>query len=167
MGKNGKHTQKEADEALAKILDPNWTPGSIPGDADFVGPIQRGWTLAPNGDGAHMVERVNVRGREALSAFDKTDTPRYYPSGTPEAAGAAHMRMHRSTRDAGIGLRQGSNSALSDAELLQRYRRAYSDPRIQGIRGDLRTPNRRITIARNVSPAEAFEALMQWFAIIN
>jgi hypothetical protein len=27
MVKNGKHTQKEVDDALAKILDPNWKPG--------------------------------------------------------------------------------------------------------------------------------------------
>ncbi len=114
--------------------------------------------------GAHMVERVNVRGRSGLAAFDQAETPRYYPTVTPENAGAAHVRIHQATRDAGIGIREGSNAALSDAELLARYKQAYSDPKLQGIRGDLRTPDGNTVIARDVTPAEAYKALQKWFA---
>jgi hypothetical protein len=135
----------------------------IPGDADYVGPIQRGWTLTPQGAGAHMVPRVNVRGRQVLAAFDEPGTPRFYPAGTPENAGAAHTRLHEAVRNAGIGLREGSNAALSDAELLQRYRKAYADPRLNGIRGDVRTPDGTTAIAKDVTPAEAFEALQRWY----
>jgi hypothetical protein len=114
--------------------------------------------------GAHMVERVNVRGRSALTALDQPGTPRFYPSGTAEAAGAAHQRLHKATNSAGIALREGGNATLTDADLIARYRQAYSDPSLAGIRGDLRTPNGKTVIATNVTPAEAFDALMQWFA---
>jgi RHS repeat-associated protein len=136
----------------------------IPGDASFVGPVKPGWTLAPAGQGAHLVERVNVLGRPNLGAFDQIITPRFYPRGTPESAGAAHIRLHQATREAGIGLRQGSNASLTDAQLLQRYRQAYSNPRLNGIRGDLRTPDGGAVIASDVTPADAFEALLLWFS---
>src|SRR5207237_476465 len=59
-------------------------PTPIPGDADFIGPVRGGsWKLTLDGEGAHLIERVNLRGRPALSALDSADTPRYYPSGTP------------------------------------------------------------------------------------
>ena len=135
----------------------------IPGDADFVGPHPKSWTLAPAGEGAHMVEKAGVAGREGLAAFDTPGTPRFYPSGTPENAGAAHIRLHKATRDAGIALRKEANSRLSDAELLEQYRRAYNDPCLDGIRGDLRTPDGSTVIASGVTPSEAFEALLEWF----
>jgi hypothetical protein len=137
----------------------------IPGDADFVGPVgPGGWRMTSRGMGAHMVERVNVRGRAGLAALDQAGTPRFYPSGTAEAAGAAHQRLHAATNNAGIALREGGNAAMTDAELLARYRKAYSDPSLAGIRRDLRTLNGQTTLATNVTPAEAFEALMRWFA---
>ncbi len=155
-----------AEEAAAvEAAETAPTPGMpIPGDADFVGPVAPGWRLTPRGMGAHMVERVNVRGRAGLSALDQGETPRFYPSGTPEAAGAAHVRLHQATRNAGIGLREGANASMSDADLLARYRQAYSNPSLAGIRGDLRTPNGQTVIATNLTPADAFDALMKWFA---
>jgi hypothetical protein len=110
-----------------------------------------------------MVGKSSVAGREGLTAFDTPGTPRFYPSGTPENAGAAHVRLHQAMRNAGIQLRKGGNSGLTDAELLQGYGRAYKDPCLDGIRGDLRTPDGSKVIASGVTPAEAFEALLEWF----
>ena len=134
----------------------------IPGDHDFIGPHARGWRLTPDGEGAHLVERVNVADRPALSQYDQADTPRFYPHGTPENAGAAHVRLHAATRDAGIRLRRGQNDHLSDAELITRYRQAYADQQLTGIRGDLRTPDSSTVVATDVTPDEAMEALMRW-----
>ena len=134
-----------------------------PGDADFIGPHpKRTWKLVEEGEGAHLVQRANVRGRAALALFDQPGTPRFYPSGTPENAGAAHTRLHQATRDAGIELQAGGNGNLSDKELLQRFIRAYSDPSLNGIRGDLRTPDGKLVLGRNVTPAEAFALLLKW-----
>jgi hypothetical protein len=72
--------------------------------------------------------------------------------------------LHEVTRAGGISLlRNGLTSQLSDAERLQAYELAYSDPVLNGIRGDLRTPNGNV-LARNVTPSEAFAALLSWFA---
>src|SRR5262249_14256540 len=136
----------------------------IPGDHDFIGPIAPGGRrLTPRGMGHHMVERVNVESRPTLAAFDRPDTPRYYPTGSPEAAGAAHTRLHAAIRDAGLAP-QGGHRGVGETVLFQRYTQAYSDPRIQGIRGDVRTPNGRTVIATDVTPAQAYQALLQWFA---
>ena len=65
-----------------------------PGDVDFTGPIPSGsWTLVPEGEGAHLIERSNVRGRSDLSIYDQPETPRYYPYGTPESVGQAHINI--------------------------------------------------------------------------
>ena len=135
---------------------------ALPGDADFVGPINSGsWTLAPNGEGAHLVERSNVRGRASLASFDTTDTPRYYPYGTPESAGQAHIRLHEATRNAGIKLR-GGNPNLSDFELIERYKKAYNNSALNGIRGELRLPDSSRIIVADVIPSKAFMALLEW-----
>lgn len=141
---------------------PTRTP--IPGDSDFIGPVQSGsWRLTPNGAGAHMVERANVRGRTGLQVFDEADTPRFYPNGTPENAGQAHIRLHEATRNEGIRLR-GGNSNLTDQQLLDAYRRAYSNPNLNGIQGSLRTPNSSVNLGDNLTPSQAFDRLMQWRA---
>ncbi|TWT38310.1 hypothetical protein Enr8_00020 [Blastopirellula retiformator] len=150
-----------ANEILKK-LDDFRAPTTIPGDAGFIGPHKNSWTLTPQGAGAHLVERANVSGRSALRQFDQPGTPRFYPSGSPENAGAAHIRLHRATKNAGIKLRRGGNSNLSDAELLQRYRQAYSDPALRGIRGDVRTPDGSTVIGTDVTPSEALDLLLQW-----
>ena len=135
---------------------------ALPGDADFVGPINSGsWTLAPNGEGAHLVERSNVRGRASLASFDTTDTPRYYPYGTPKSAGQAHIRLHEATRNAGIKLR-GGNPNLSDFELIERYKKAYNNSALNGIRGELRLPDSSRIIVADVIPSKAFMALLEW-----
>lgn len=140
--------------------DPPRVP--IPGDADYTGEIPAGsWKLAPDGMGAHLVERSNVKGRSEFAMYDREDTPRYYPYGTPENAGQAHIRMHAATRGGGIKLR-GGNPGLTAAELEALYNAAYSDSSLNGIRGDLRTPDSSVVIAKNVTPAEAWRYLMEW-----
>lgn len=134
---------------------------AIPGDADFVGPIPGdSWKLSHRGQGAQLIERINVKGRPKLSVFDTSSTPRYYPYGTPENAGQAHIRLHQATREAGINLR-GGNPNLTDEQLIKAYRNAYSNPSLEGILGDLRTPNSKIVV-RNLTPAQAFEELLKW-----
>jgi hypothetical protein len=150
--------------SAGSISAPDRVP--IPGDADFIGPMNgNSWKLSPNGMGAHLVERANVSGRPSLSVLDEAGTPTYYPRGTPEAAGAAHLRLHEATAGGNISLRTGGISAeLTDQELLEAYAHAYSDPLLEGIKGDLRVPGG-ATIATNVSPAEAYQALLRWLSV--
>ena len=140
---------------------------AVPGDANFIGPMQDSWTLVPDGMGAHLFERANVRGRPALSSLDQKDTPRFYPVGTPENAGQAHKRLHQATAAAGIRnrARKGEvspNPELSDGELIDGYRSAYNRPELKGILGSLRTPKGDKVEAVGVTPSEAFERLMKW-----
>lgn len=69
------------------------------------------------------------------------------------------MRLHAATKRAGIKLR-GGNPQMSDAELIERYSKAYSDPELEGILGALRTPNISLTLGKDLEPAEAFEKLL-------
>lgn len=52
---------------------------------------------------------------------------------------------------------------MSTKQLLQKYREAYADPSLQGIRGDLRTPGSRVVVGTNMTPLEAYDALLKWF----
>jgi len=135
---------------------------SVPGDANFIGPVPGGgWRLSSRGQGAHLVEKVNVEGRPDLAHFNTPETPRFYPKGTPESAGQAHVRLHQATKNAGIKL-QGGNPSLSDAELLNAYRKAYSSESIQGIVGDLRTPNGKTVVGTDLTASQSFEQLLIW-----
>lgn len=51
---------------------------------------------------------------------------------------------------------------MSDTELLENYLSAYDNPNLLGIRGDLHTPNSETVIKTNVTPGEAFKALLEW-----
>lgn len=117
--------------------------------------------MSPTGAGAHLVEKVNVKGRKNLKNYNKSKTPRYYPYGTPENAGQAHLRLHEATKKEGIRL-QGGNPNLSDKELIKKYKIAYADPELEGILGDLRTPNSKTIIATNATPKQAMEELQKW-----
>lgn len=96
--------------------------------------------------------------RTDLAHFDQKGTPRYYPVGSPENAGQAHIRLHAVTKRAGIIL----DPQMSDAELIERYSKEYSDPELEGILGSLRTPNSSLTLGKDLAPAEAFEKLLEW-----
>jgi hypothetical protein len=134
-------------------------PIPIPGNAAYKGPIKpNSWRLTSRGAGAHMFERANVKGRTLLTKLDQPGTPRYYPEGSPENAGQAHLRLHDATADAGIEL---GGSQLTDTDIIGAYQRAYSSPSLDGIRGDLRLPNGTM-FAKNVTPREAFDALVKW-----
>lgn len=107
------------------------------------------------------MEKVNVKDRPGLQCYNKKTTPRFYSYGSTRNAGEAHKRLHKATKKAGIRL-QGGNSTLSDKELINAYKKAYQDPELHGIRGDLRTPNGKIVIATNVSPSKAIKLLVEW-----
>ncbi|WP_236703382.1 hypothetical protein [Paenibacillus xylanivorans] len=134
------------------------------GDADYDGPLPaKSWTLAVNGDGAHLIERVNVRNRLDLEHFDQKTTPRFYPAGSPENAGQAHIRLHASTKKAGIKLR-GGNPTLTDDVLLKKYEAAYNDSELEGILGALRTPDSKLIVGDKLTPGEAYTKLLEWGA---
>jgi len=116
------------------------------GDAAYQGSLpSKSWTLTDDGDGAHLIERVNVKNRNNLAHFDQKGTPRYYPMGSPENAGQAHIRLHAATKRTGIKLR-GGNPSMTDEELINNYIKAYSDPELEGIFGSLRTPNKSLSL---------------------
>ncbi|MEW6352249.1 MAG: Ig-like domain-containing protein, partial [Thermodesulfobacteriota bacterium] len=136
---------------------------SIPGDVDYTGPLPTGsWRLSPKGQGAHLIERVNVEGRPSLLALDQAGTPRFYPHGSPENAGQAHIRLHLATRSVGIKL-QGGNPGMSDLELIKLYERAFCDPSLNGIRGSLRTPDAKVVVSPDTTPPDALRLLLEWF----
>lgn len=137
-------------------------PGA--GDADYDGPLpQRSWTTVPDGQGAHLVERGPAKASPRLRKFDQPDTPRFYPNGSPQNAGQAHLRLHDATREVGrIDLKKPLGGFTTEEDLLAAYRRAYADPRLNGIRGDLRTPDGRTVLATDVTPAEALAKLLEW-----
>lgn len=135
---------------------------ALPGDVDYVGPINEGsWVLTPDGEGAHLIEKANIKGRSELGKYNTTETPRYYPYGSPESAGQAHIRLHEATRNQGIKLR-GGNPELSDEELIEKYMKAYNSEELSGIRGELRTPDSSVVIAEDVTPSEAYKLLLEW-----
>ena len=120
------------------------------------------WVLTPIGDGAHLIERANIRRRtQDLGQYDKKDTPRYYPYGDIFNAGRAHVRLHEATSGNGIK-RSGGNPSLTTQDLLQKYEIAYSDKSLEFIRGELRTPDGKIFLGNALTPAEAFNRLKSW-----
>lgn len=136
---------------------------AIPGDADFIGPLQtKGkWRIIEKGQGAHLVEKSNIVGRSELSAFNDVDTPRFYPNGSADNGGYAHLRLHRATRAEGISL--GRSSHLTDVQLLVKYQRAYSRNELTNIKGTLRTPNSSAILGTNLTPEEAYKELLKWY----
>ena len=121
---------------------------------------KRSWTLVPSSDGAHLFEKANVSGRAKFAKLDKPGTPRYYPYGSDENAGQAHLRIHDATDAAGIKL---GGSRLTNADIINAYKRAYADPSLNGIKGDLRLPNGTPVLGgTGVTPGQAFDALLKW-----
>lgn len=148
---------KEIGDPLKTIL--NGEPLKMPGDEAYTGGTKpNSWRLTDDGMGAHLFERSNVKGRPALSKFDQPGTPRYFPAGTPENAGQAHLRIHDATAKAGINL---GSSPLTDDAIINAYKKAYSDASLGGIKGELRIPGGK-TLASGVTPGQAFEDLLEW-----
>ena len=80
--------------------------GFLMGDSQYSGLLPSdNWRLTQEGMGAHLYERNNVNKRSNMQIFDQANTPTYYPYGTPENAGQAHLRLHDATAKAGIKLR--------------------------------------------------------------
>lgn len=71
------------------------------------------------------------------------------------------MRLHRATSAEGVQLK-GRNTNMSNQQLLESYNRAYSRPELNGIRGELRTPNGQVNLGLNLSPSEVLQRLMNW-----
>lgn len=46
---------------------------------------------------------------------------------------------------------------MSNSDLINAYKKAYSDPKLDGITGNLRTPNSSVIVGKNLTPAQAFE----------
>src|SRR5262249_48548778 len=131
------------------------------GDAGYTGSMKpKSWRLVPKGMGAHLFERANVKNRPSFVKLDQKGTPRYYPDGSAENAGQAHLRLHDATDAAGISL--GNNPNMTDSDFINTYKKAYSDPSLNGIKGDLRTPDGTLVLGTGLTPAEAFDELIDW-----
>ena len=119
MVKNGKHTQKEADEALAKILDPNWKPGGTvaPKGADYsMKAVRERWwggkaPVRPNPD--------MPRGREYM------ELSHTYISNN----GAIGKHIPDSIKNRGWNLKPmwGSEHAMVDPHRYQFMKRTWKD----------------------------------------
>jgi len=149
----------EIGDALTEVLNEG-KPLLRPGDTGYTGRLkQRSWRLVSDKDGAHLFERANVKDRPSFAKLDQPRTPRYYPKTSPENAGQAHLRLHDATNAAGVDL---GGSTMTNDELIAAYEKAYADPSLDGIKGDLRTPNGGLVLATDVTPGEAFATLLDW-----
>jgi hypothetical protein len=144
-----------------------------PGDWNYTGklPTDRpGWRNTSNGRGHHMVEVAKADDTSRnLALFNQNDTPRFYVDGGvggANNAGYAHERIHNVLKEY-VHPWAKKTTQLTDQQLLIKYKQAYSDPRLNGIRGTLKTRGANgkvVEDARSVTPAEAFAALLKWFA---
>ena len=155
-------------EWVRQRLQRNRRP-SGPGDADYVGPLDRTRPLVEDGMGHHMQQRVHAGMYSEMRTFDLARTPRYYPESNhplpSQNAGHAHTRMHRALSSEGVpGNRaQTNNAGLTYHQLMELAHQGYANPGLQGIRGSLRTPNGDIVIIENATPLQAYNALLRWF----
>ncbi|RKH56655.1 DUF6531 domain-containing protein [Corallococcus llansteffanensis] len=114
------------------------------------------WKWNPdNGMGHHLVPRGKAASANLDLLSTKRDTPTYFP--TPYQP-ADHEALHQAQRPY-IGKIQGPWAGTQD-ELIVASRRGLED--LPNMRGDLRIPSTGEVIARDVSPTQAFDSLIQW-----
>jgi RHS repeat-associated protein len=114
------------------------------------------WAWNPDtGMGHHLVPRgkANSAGMPLLGT--DRHTPTFFPN--PYNPGD-HEAIHRAQRP-DVGPLQGPWTGTPD-ELLEASRRGLDD--IAHMRGDLKIPATGEVLAKNVTPAEAFDELMKW-----
>ena len=119
-----------------------------------------GWMPWPNPtrQGHHLVYQNKASGVPGLGHFATKETPTYffndpYTPGSHEAIHAAQAPH--------VGPRQGAWTGTPQG-LLDASGKGLNDPSVSGIRGDLRVIKTGEVLAANVSPAKAFERLMEW-----
>ena len=155
--------------------DPSGYNKNVFGDADYQGvEPTTGWQLAPDQDGAHMIEKGSITYKDTTSGLETTrsdlkffkskTTCRYFPNGSIYNAGEAHRRMHEQTRKNGVEVKS-DNFHLSDVEMLLRFDKAYSAPELQEIRGTVKNgykrKSKKVHIADNLPPHEAYRAILK------
>jgi RHS repeat-associated protein len=115
------------------------------------------WRWAPDGMGHHLVSRgkAGSMGLELLAS--EHGAPTFFP--IPYTSGD-HELLHRAQR-ATVGKLQGPWSGTVE-ELFEASRQGLESPTVAHLRGDLRIPATGEIIARNVTPVEAFDALIRW-----
>lgn len=86
---------------------------------------------------------------------------------TEELAGqgkqAAEVQSIRIDQCFTIAVEQAWQPIRRPHYLLELNHKGYADPSLSGISGSLRTPNGSVVIARDVTPLEAYNALLRWF----
>ncbi|KPX25322.1 hypothetical protein ALO72_200156 [Pseudomonas syringae pv. delphinii] len=124
------------------------------GWVDPLGWMPWGWN--PDGMGHHMVplKKANSVGLNELGT--KLKTPTFFP--IPYEKGL-HEELHRAIRP-DIGSLKGEWTKSAD-ELLEAAGRNLDS--VAHIRGDLRIPATGEVIAKNVTPKDAYSALMGWY----
>ena len=115
------------------------------------------WKWNPNGMGHHLVWRKKAESCGLSHLATERDTPTYFPN--PYSPGD-HEALHRA-QSKDVGGRQGAWAGSAD-ELLH-----ASGKGLEGMTmtGDLKIPSTGEVLAKDVTPAEAYKALMEWHAV--
>ena len=152
-GNNTRAQRKSTKDSNGYFMGDQMYSGAVPSNS---------WKLVGQGDGAHLYEKSNISKREVFDVFNQEDiTPTYYPYGSKESAGQAHLRLHDATAEAGIKLR-GGNPNLTDSDLMSLYEKAYSSKDLENIKGDLRVGDGSVVVGTDLTPEEAFKKLNEW-----
>lgn len=114
------------------------------------------WAWNPDtGMGHHLVPRGKANSAGVPLLGTKRGTPTFFPN--PYTAGD-HEAIHRAQKPH-IGALQGPWTGTAD-ELLEASKKGLDD--VAHLRGDLKIPSTGEILAKNVTPAEAFDELMKW-----
>jgi RHS repeat-associated protein len=126
------------------------------GFSDFFGLMPWAWN-GDDGMGHHLVPRKKADSAGMPELATERDTPTFFP--IPYHDGD-HEKLHRAQKPF-IGKAQGDWDGTPE-ELRAACKKGLKDPSVKGMKGDLRIPNTGEVIAKNVTPAQAYDALMKW-----
>jgi RHS repeat-associated protein len=113
------------------------------------------WAWNPDGMGHHLVFRNKANSVGLTHLGTKLDTPTFFPE--PYQPGA-HEALHAAQKPY-LGKVQGPWTGTPE-ELLAASRKGLSS--VPQLRGDLKIPRTGEILAKNVTPLEAYDKLMEW-----
>jgi len=142
MVKNGKHTQQEADDALAKILDPNWKPGGTVNrqsgfNEEILGGVPEGYA-GHHKISVHLAEKSDAAKRAAVLGYNvnrgsngialPTTIDESISSGLPLHSGRHLSARHPGSSDAFV------KSRLDELDELVRSKKLDGDDLLEAMR---------------------------------
>ncbi len=108
------------------------------------------------GESGHHVPAIRkAQNRIFQVSRGNKSRPTLHIRGNKTTVARNHARLHRAERN-DIGPRQGDYQG-SDPQLFNAYRRSYEG--LDDIRVDVRSPNGKYNLAKDVSPTEAVEII--------